>query len=70
MENYLLTKKRKIVLVGCGSVGISFLYSSINRGIADEYILIDINKKREYVRGLIWDLEDAIAVSQRTAKIR
>ncbi|WP_395472965.1 L-lactate dehydrogenase [Spiroplasma endosymbiont of Nomada rufipes] len=33
--------KRKIVLVGCGAVGSSFIYSAINQGLAQEYVLID-----------------------------
>lgn len=36
-------KNRKIVLVGCGAVGTSFLYAAINQGLAQEYVLIDIN---------------------------
>lgn len=34
-------KKRRIVLVGCGAVGSSFIYSAINQGLAQEYVLID-----------------------------
>lgn len=33
--------KRKIILVGCGAVGSSFIYSAINQGLAQEYVLID-----------------------------
>jgi L-lactate dehydrogenase len=32
---------RKIVLIGSGAVGTSFLYSAINQGLASEYVLID-----------------------------
>lgn len=31
----------KVTLIGCGAVGSSFMYSAINRGIAEEYVLID-----------------------------
>lgn len=37
--------KRKIVLVGCGAVGSSFIYSAINQGLAQEYVLIDAFKE-------------------------
>lgn len=50
-------KTRKVALIGAGAVGTSFLYSAMNRGIADEYGIIDIN-----VDGAIgnkMDLEDA-----------
>lgn len=33
--------KRKIVLIGCGAVGSSFIYSAINQSLAQEYVLID-----------------------------
>lgn len=33
--------KRKIVLIGCGAVGSSFIYSAINQSVAQEYVLID-----------------------------
>lgn len=38
--------ERKVVLVGCGMVGMSFAYSLLNQNICDELVLIDINKKR------------------------
>lgn len=33
--------KRKVVLIGCGAVGSSFIYSVINQGLAQDYVLID-----------------------------
>lgn len=50
-------QKRKIVLIGSGSVGTSFLYSAMNRGVADEYGVIDINLDGAIGNKL--DLEDA-----------
>ncbi len=47
----------KIVLVGAGAVGTSFLYSAISQGIAEEYGIIDINP--EGALGNKLDLEDA-----------
>ncbi len=48
----------KIVLIGAGAVGTSFLYSAISQGIAEEYGIIDINA--EGALGNKLDLEDAI----------
>ena len=53
--------KRKIILVGSGAVGNSFLYSAMNRGIASEYGIIDLNAKA--VEGNVLDFEDGIAAS-------
>ena len=39
-------KKRKVVLVGTGFVGLSMAYAMLNRGGVDELILIDINKDK------------------------
>ncbi len=48
----------KIVLIGAGAVGTSFLYSAINQGIGNEFGIIDIND--EMAKGNELDLEDAI----------
>ncbi len=48
----------KVVLVGSGAVGTSFLYSAMSQGIAEEYGIIDINKEAAFGNEL--DLEDAI----------
>lgn len=55
-------KPRKVALIGAGAVGTSFLYSAMNRGIADIYGIMDIN-----VDGAIgnkMDLEDASATNK------
>lgn len=38
--------KRKVALVGCGMVGMSYAYAMLNQNICDELVLIDINKDR------------------------
>ncbi len=48
----------KIVLIGTGAVGTSFIYSAMAQGIAEEYGLIDINQEVAYGNEL--DFEDAI----------
>jgi L-lactate dehydrogenase len=54
-------KTRKVALIGTGAVGTSFIYSAINTGLAQEYLLIDLNK--EFAEGQALDLEDAGAYS-------
>lgn len=49
-------KARKIILVGAGNVGCSFLYSAMNRGLASEYGIIDLAKS--VVEGQVLDFED------------
>ncbi|KAF5306454.1 hypothetical protein FQR65_LT18574 [Abscondita terminalis] len=48
-------------LVGCGMVGNSFLYSAINRGIAQHYVLIDAFPQA--AEGNALDMLDASAVA-------
>ncbi len=37
---------RKVVIIGCGMVGMSYAYAMVNQNICDELVLIDINKDR------------------------
>ncbi|WP_338983057.1 L-lactate dehydrogenase [Spiroplasma endosymbiont of Othius punctulatus] len=53
-------KGHKVVLVGCGAVGTSFMYASINQAIASEYVLIDVFK--DAADGNQLDLADTLAV--------
>lgn len=39
-------KKRKIVLIGTGMVGMSMAYSFLNTGGIDELVLVDIDKEK------------------------
>lgn len=56
MSNIL--KTRKVVLVGCGFVGMSFIYSSVNQGTFDEYYLIDVSDDTS--KGNALDVSDAL----------
>ena len=62
MSNQYGVKPRKVALIGAGAVGTSFLYSAMNRGIADEYGIMDINV--EGALGNKLDLEDASATNR------
>ncbi|MBN3534924.1 L-lactate dehydrogenase [Mycoplasma procyoni] len=60
-------KASKIILVGAGAVGTSFLYSAINQGLAAKYGIID---KFEGPRdGNVLDLEDTIVPSVRDFEV-
>ena len=53
--------KRKVVLVGCGMVGMSYAYAMLNQNACDELVLIDIDKKR--AEGEAMDLNHGLAFS-------
>ncbi len=42
----MLKDKKKVAVVGCGMVGMSFAYALLNQNICDELVLIDINKDK------------------------
>lgn len=42
----MINDEKKVAIVGCGMVGMSFAYAMLNQNICDEIVLIDINKKR------------------------
>ena len=51
--------KRKVVLVGCGMVGMSYAYCLLNQTACDELVLIDVNQKR--AMGEAMDLNHGLA---------
>ncbi|ASP27906.1 L-lactate dehydrogenase [Spiroplasma corruscae] len=55
-----MIKSKKIVLIGCGAVGTSFIYCAINQGVAEDYVLIDVFK--DLAEGNELDLHDTQAV--------
>ncbi|MFQ8957844.1 MAG: lactate/malate family dehydrogenase [Eubacterium sp.] len=59
--------QRKVVLVGCGMVGMSYAYSVLNQNICDELVLIDVNKKR--ARGEANDLAQGLPFALSSMKI-
>lgn len=65
--NVAIRTNRTVALIGCGMVGMSFIYSSINAGFAEEFILID--KFSELSKGNSLDIEDAIAASTNSGVI-
>ena len=59
----------KIVLVGCGNVGMAYSYALINqKAYVDELVLIDINKEK--CEGEAMDLNHCMAYSPSKIKVR
>ena len=60
--------KNKVVLIGCGNVGMAYAYALVNQKVyIDELILIDINKEK--AEGEAMDLNHCVAFSQSKIKI-
>lgn len=55
------TEKRKVVLVGCGMVGMSYAYALLNQNATDELVLIDVDKEKAI--GEAMDLNHGLAFS-------
>lgn len=60
-------KKRKIVLIGTGFVGMSFAYSLLSEKGINELVLIDVNKEK--VIGEQMDLSDGLPYADSKMKI-
>lgn len=61
--------KNKIVLIGCGNVGMSYAYALLNQQTyVDELILIDINKEK--IEGEAMDLNHCLAYSPSKVNVR
>ena len=60
----MLFRRRKIVLVGTGMVGMSFAFAALNQNVCDELTLIDIDRKR--AEGEAMDLNHGLAFSGQT----
>ncbi len=62
-----IIKPKKIVLIGAGAVGTSFLYSAMNRGLAADYEIIDVFK--DFAEGNKLDFEDAVATVNNSFRV-
>ncbi len=55
-------QQRKIVVIGAGSVGATYVYALMHTGLAGEIVLVDIDQRR--VEGEVMDLEHGLAFVQ------
>ena len=60
-------KKRKIMLVGTGFVGMSFAYSMLSEKGIDELVLVDVNEDK--AKGEQMDLNDGLVYADTKMKI-
>lgn len=59
----------KIVIIGCGNVGMSYAYALVNSKVnINELVLIDVNKKR--VEGEVMDLNHTLPYSPNAMNIK
>lgn len=59
--------KRKVMLIGCGMVGMSYAYALLNQNIVDELVLVDVNKEKAI--GEAMDLNHGLAFASSSMKI-
>ncbi|MBJ7966315.1 MULTISPECIES: L-lactate dehydrogenase [Bacillus] len=57
----------RVVLIGTGAVGCSYAYCMINQGLAEEFVLVDVNEAR--AEGEAMDLSHAIPFSPSPTKV-
>ncbi|KGA99026.1 lactate dehydrogenase [Alkalihalobacillus alcalophilus ATCC 27647 = CGMCC 1.3604] len=60
-------KVNRVVVIGAGFVGSSYAFSMMNQGIAEELVIIDLNKEKAI--GDVMDLNHAVAFSDYPTKI-
>ena len=59
----------KVVIIGCGNVGMSYAYALLNQSTAvNELVLIDLNKKR--IEGEVMDLNHCLAFAPSKIDIK
>ncbi len=59
--------KRKVMLIGCGMVGMSYAYALLNQNIVDELVLVDVNKEKAI--GEAMDINHGLAFASSSMKI-
>ena len=55
-------QERKVVVIGAGSVGTTYVYALMHTGLAGEIVLIDLDQRK--VKGEVMDLEQGLAFVQ------
>lgn len=61
------TNVNKLVLIGAGNVGLSFVYACMNQAVANEIVIIDINTKR--AEGEAMDLNHGVCFAPANMSI-
>ena len=59
----------KVVIIGCGNVGMAYAYALLNQGSrVDELVLVDINKER--LEGEVMDLNHTLPYTSLKVNIK
>jgi len=61
-------KTNKVIIIGTGAVGCSYAYSMVNRGVAEELVLIDVNERK--AEGEAMDMNHGIPFAPAHTKVR
>ncbi len=61
-------ESRRVVIIGCGKVGMSYAYAMLNQSLCDELVLIDSD--REKAEGEAMDLSHGLAFSGNNMQIK
>lgn len=59
---------KKIVVIGTGSVGISYAFAVLNQGLCDELVLMDLNEKRVHAEAR--DLRHGVMYAPSPVKVK
>ncbi|RWZ60074.1 L-lactate dehydrogenase [Halobacillus fulvus] len=62
-----MERVNRVALIGTGAVGSSYAFALLNQGVADELVLIDLNKDK--AEGDAMDLNHGLAFAPSTTKI-
>ncbi|HAQ06623.1 MAG TPA: L-lactate dehydrogenase, partial [Bacillus bacterium] len=61
------SRVNRVVLVGTGFVGSSYAFAMINQGVAEELVLVDLNKDKS--EGDAMDLNHGMAFAPSQTKV-
>ena len=61
-------QRRKIVIVGTGFVGMSMAYCLLNQGVAEELVLVDVDKQK--AEGEAMDLSHGVPCANTEMEIK
>ncbi len=59
--------KKKVMLIGCGMVGMSYAYALLNQNIVDELVLVDVDRRK--AEGEAMDLNHGLAFASSSMRI-
>ncbi|AKG04304.1 MULTISPECIES: L-lactate dehydrogenase [Salimicrobium] len=64
----MMNMRNRVVIIGNGAVGSSYAYGLLNQGVADELVIIDLDKDK--AEGDVMDLNHGLAFAPSSMQIR